>query len=224
MTYGGEDPFGGDPFGGQGSAYGPAQPGHPGAGPAVFPAPASKQPEVNTPATLSIIFAFVFAPAGAVLGHVALSQLRHRQQRGRERAIVGLTISYIIIALAVIALVVWLAMGSGSGSSPTTPSATSTVHAAPLPPRTTVYTPPPAERPTVNVVELRVGDCVEVQQNAPDPSQQNTNFINIYRVTCQVRDGVLQVTQILSTDGCKTSSRLFNPEKTVYACIVDYKG
>lgn len=31
--------------------------------------------EVNTLATLSVVFAFVFAPAGVVLGHVALSQL-----------------------------------------------------------------------------------------------------------------------------------------------------
>ena len=31
---------------------------------------------VNTLATLSLVFAFVFAPAGAILGHLGLAQIR----------------------------------------------------------------------------------------------------------------------------------------------------
>ena len=215
MTYGGgnQDPFGGDPFGGQ-----PPQQGF-ASGTTVFP-PRAPESEVNTLATLSIIFAIVFAPVGAVLGHVALSQIRQRHQRGRERAVIGVTISYIVIALSVIGLVVWMVTSNGSGSSPVSapPSA-----AAP-PPRTTVITPAPPQRPTVSVEDLRVGDCVEVQQNKPDPTQANTDFITVYPVVCEVREGVMQVTQILSTDSCKSPSSLSNNKKTVFACIVDFKG
>jgi hypothetical protein len=215
MTYGGsnQDPFGGDPFGGQ-----PSQQGF-GGGTTVFP-PRAPESEVNTLATLSIIFAVVFAPVGAVLGHLALSQIRQRHQRGRERAVIGVTISYIVIALTVIGLVVWVVTSNGSTPSPLSPS---TPAVASPPPRTTVITPPPPQRPTVNVEELRVGDCVEVQQNKPDPNEANTDFITVYPVSCEVREGVMQVTQILSTDSCKSPS-LSNQKKTVFACIVDFKG
>ena len=160
MTHGGygggqPDPFGPDPFGGPPSTQGFSPPPvtqgfSPGQG---FPPPSgTPHGEVNTLATLSIVFAFVFAPAGAALGHVALSQIKQRGQRGRERAIVGLTLSYVIIVLAVIALLIWLvtANGSKSPSMPTSTKATQTTTAPPArPPQTTVITPPPAQRPTV---------------------------------------------------------------------------
>ncbi len=38
--------------------------------------------DAKTLATLSIVFAFVFAPVGAVLGHLALSRIKHRQTAG----------------------------------------------------------------------------------------------------------------------------------------------
>jgi hypothetical protein len=49
--------------------------------------------------TLSIVFAFVFAPVGAVLGHLPLSQIKAATQQGRNRALVGLTLSYVFILL-----------------------------------------------------------------------------------------------------------------------------
>ncbi|WP_198344360.1 sensor domain-containing protein [Mycobacterium dioxanotrophicus] len=64
--------------------------------------------EVNEFATLSVIFAFVFAPAGAVLGHLALRKIKRTGEPGRGRAIVGIALSYAIIVLAVVALVLWL--------------------------------------------------------------------------------------------------------------------
>ena len=230
MTHGGygggqPDPFGPDPFGGpppvtQGSATPTGS---------VFP-PTSGTPtrEVNTLATLSIVFAFVFAPAGAVLAHVALSQIKQRGQRGRERAIVGLTVSYVIIVLAVIALVIWLLTANGSQSpslpSSTTATQTTTRAAPPPPPRTTVITPPPVQRPTVRVEELRVGDCVEVQQTQPDPTKgPETDLILIFPVRCEVRDGVFRVDQILSTSSCNGQT-LFNRQETIFACISNYRG
>lgn len=124
--------------------------------------------EANTLATLSVVFAFVLAPAGAVLGHLALSQIKHRPQPGRRRAILGLTFSYVLIVLAVVTLLVWLLLGAGrqtdaaSTTDTLTPSATPSV-------RSTVITPPAQGRLRVSVADLRVGDCVEIQKNEPVP-------------------------------------------------------
>src|SRR3954454_22367931 len=74
------------------------------------PAPPSLQ-ETNTFATLSVVFAVVFAPVGAVLGHLGLSQIRRTGQRGRDRALIGLTLSYAFIVIAVAALVIWAVVG-----------------------------------------------------------------------------------------------------------------
>src|ERR1700742_1184636 len=55
------NPFDANPFGGAPNPYRPPQP----------PPPAS---DSGALATLSVVFAFVFAPVGALLGHLALSQ------------------------------------------------------------------------------------------------------------------------------------------------------
>jgi eukaryotic-like serine/threonine-protein kinase len=106
----GGDPFGDDPFAGDPFAVGPASPTAPGGSAASTP----QQPreETNTLATLSVVFAFVFAPAGAILGHLGLSQINETGERGRDRALVGITLSYVFITVAVVALVVWSAGGN----------------------------------------------------------------------------------------------------------------
>ncbi len=230
MTYGGgpHDPFGGDPFAAPG-----AQPGyHPTAPPQGFGPPPGWSPQpppdrTGTLATLSIVFAFVFAPAGAALGHVALSQINRTHGRGRERAIIGLVLSYLVIVLAILALVWWL-VTDGSGRSSTASTATTAVtHPSPPPrPSTTVITAPPQARPTVSVEELQVGDCIEVQREQVDKDNPKSGFIvTIYRVTCHIGDGVVQVQQILPTESCRTRVSISNiPRNTVYACIDDFKG
>ena len=97
----GGDPFGGDPFAGD-----PFAVGRPGASASQDPARTSHQQETNTLATLSVVFAFVFAPAGVILGLLALSQIHETGDRGRDRALVGVTLSYVFITVAVVALVV----------------------------------------------------------------------------------------------------------------------
>uniref|UniRef100_UPI0012E7AC88 sensor domain-containing protein n=1 Tax=Mycobacterium sp. Marseille-P9652 TaxID=2654950 RepID=UPI0012E7AC88 len=53
------------------------------------------------------VFAFVFAPVGAVLGHLGLAQIRRTGELGRDRAVVGLVLSYALIASTVVALGAW---------------------------------------------------------------------------------------------------------------------
>ncbi|MCB0930042.1 MAG: DUF4190 domain-containing protein [Mycobacterium sp.] len=200
-------------------------------GPGGFPAPTEPQGEVNTLATLSVVFAFVFAPAGALLGHLALNQIKQRNQRGRNRAVLGLTLSYVIIVLLIIALVVWLLLLRGHGESePTVPhqsTTTTTRTTTTAPPRTStsVVTVAPTTRPTVDVEELRVGDCVEIQRLRPNPEDGNSaQFINAYRAACEVRDGVFVVTNVVSAESQCRTSMLYNNEKTVFACYVKYAG
>ncbi|MEV0672085.1 sensor domain-containing protein [Mycobacterium sp. NPDC050441] len=121
MSFGGyggppSDPFGGAPFGGWSG---------PPSGPPTIQVPPPPSQETNQLATLSIVFAFLFAPAGAVLGHVALSQIKRLHQKGRDRAIIGLVLSYVVIVIAVAALVVWLVIprsDTATSSRPTLPA------------------------------------------------------------------------------------------------------
>jgi eukaryotic-like serine/threonine-protein kinase len=125
-----QDPYGQDPL-----SYDPLGrvPVEPPAEPEVFPEALEPppRPAVNTFATLSLVYAFVFAPAGAILGHLGLSQIRRTGQQGRERALLGLTLSYAFIALAVVGLVVWATFAAASSNQTATPTAATT---APPPP------------------------------------------------------------------------------------------
>jgi hypothetical protein len=120
---GGSDPFGGTPFGGNPYGTGPYS------GPPVYsntPPARPPLPPANTLATLSLVFAVIFAPAGAVLGHLGLSQIARTHERGRDRALIGLALSYAVIVGAVIVLLV-----STVGDSGYTTKKRSTVAAPP---------------------------------------------------------------------------------------------
>ena len=75
-----------------------------------YPGYAQQQPAYGYPqargtnvmAILSLVFAFVFAPAGIVLGHVAKKQLRTSGEEGGGLATAGLVLSYIFTGLAVV--------------------------------------------------------------------------------------------------------------------------
>ena len=120
MTIPPQNPFEHNPFGGTPFGSSPT-------GPPVYSTPPVPPPDrqpVNALATLSVVFAFVFAPVGAVLGHLSLRQIRRAGQRGRDRALVGTVLSYaVIIAVAVVALVVWAVQPSSSPkhAAPSTP-------------------------------------------------------------------------------------------------------
>jgi len=101
--------------------------------PVISAPPPPPRQQANTFATLSVVFAFVFAPVGVVLGHLGLSQIRRTGQRGHDRALIGLTLSYAFIVIALVAVVVWAVVRVGPGQSSTvaSPPARSTSPAAP---------------------------------------------------------------------------------------------
>ena len=90
--------------------------------PVISAPPPPPRHKTNTFATLSVVFAFVFAPVGAVLGHLGLSQIRRTGQRGHDRALIGLTLSYALIVIAIVAVVVWAVVRTGPGPSSTVAS------------------------------------------------------------------------------------------------------
>ncbi|RKN23813.1 DUF4190 domain-containing protein [Micromonospora musae] len=64
----------------------------------------------NVLAILSLIFAFVFPPAGIVLGHLGKRQLRTSGEEGDQLATWGLILSYVFTALGLLACCGWLAV------------------------------------------------------------------------------------------------------------------
>jgi eukaryotic-like serine/threonine-protein kinase len=98
------------------------------------------RPTVNTFATLSLVFAFVFAPVGAILGHLGLAQIRRTGELGRDRALVGLSLSYAFITLTVVALAGWATLNtlgavtrSNRAAPATTAAPVTTSESPPLP-------------------------------------------------------------------------------------------
>ncbi|MBV9514273.1 MAG: DUF4190 domain-containing protein, partial [Mycobacteriaceae bacterium] len=176
--------------------------------------------ESSTLATLSVVFAFVCAPVGIALGHLALSQIRLRGQGGRERALVGLTVSYAISFVAVMSLIVMAAAASsGDVSSSASPSTSTAPTSAAAQPTTTEVTPTPPKTQTVNVDDLQVGDCVEVEQTGPDPNRPGYDFIKVYSAACQPGDNIYRVDRITSRAEDCPKTFLVNTSENLYACI-----
>ncbi len=124
-------PFSYDPLGRVPYVDPPVEP------PVFTPPPAPPhRPPVNTLATLSLVFAFVFAPVGAILGHLGLAQIRRTGELGRDRALAGVALSYVFISLTVLALVTWAILAAdltASRSGRTAAPATTTTAAPPGP-------------------------------------------------------------------------------------------
>lgn len=144
-----QDPFGDNPF-----TYDPlgrVPYPDPLAGPPIFapPPPPPYRPRVNTLATLSLVFAFVFAPAGAVLGHLGLAQIRRSGELGRDRALAGVALSYSFITLTVLALVAWATLAAFPSNRTAGPASTTT--------STTPEAPPPPTVVPDNIITLLPG-------------------------------------------------------------------
>ncbi|MCO1595293.1 DUF4190 domain-containing protein [Micromonospora sp. RHAY321] len=88
------------------------QPPYPPQGPYGQYGPPSSGPGrgTNVLAILSLVFAFVFPPAGAVLGHVAKRQIRTSGEEGDQLATWGLILGYVFTGITVLACCGWLAL------------------------------------------------------------------------------------------------------------------
>ena len=88
--------------------YGPLPYGPPhGYGPPPGYPPPYGRP-TNTMAILALVLAFVFAPAGLVLGIIARKQIRQTGEDGDGLALAGIIVGGIFTALFVLVIVVWI--------------------------------------------------------------------------------------------------------------------
>lgn len=191
--------------------------------PANYPRPQAPTGEINTLATLSVVFAFTLPPAGAIIGHLALAQLKQRRQPGRSRALLGLTVSYSLIVLWTVALAVWLTVGVADDVTATTVTRTVTTTSTNVSTSTAVKTPEPVDRPTVTVFDVEQGDCVEIQQMGPSPDHPDADSIRMFAADCTSGNGVFQVTKIVNaiTD-CGNGMFLTDSEELRVACVAAY--
>ncbi|MCU1669477.1 MAG: conserved rane protein of unknown function [Blastococcus sp.] len=96
--------------------YGPP-PGYPQGYGVQFYAPR----QTNTMAILALVMAFVFAPAGVVLGIIARKQIRQTGEDGAGLALGGIIVGSIATALFLLFIVVWIVFVAtiASSSNPT---------------------------------------------------------------------------------------------------------
>ncbi len=85
------------------------QPVTPPAQPQLPPPPPSQYPArgTNTLAILALVASFVIAPAGIVLGAIALQEIRRTGEEGRGLALAGLWIGIVFCAVILIFVIVW---------------------------------------------------------------------------------------------------------------------
>jgi hypothetical protein len=120
QPYGQPPPYGA-PSSGQ--PYGQPQYGQqPGYGQPYAQQPYMAQAPTNTMAILSLVFAFVFAPAAIVMGHVAKKQIRQTGESGEGLATAGLWLGYIftsiyLVICAFYIIIAIFAIGSSTGST-----------------------------------------------------------------------------------------------------------
>jgi hypothetical protein len=161
----GPGPFQTNPFGG-GSLAPQQQP--------TRPPPGSPRDEANVLATLSVVFAFVFAPAGLILGHLGLTQIRRTGQRGRDRALVGVTLSYVFITALVVALIVAAVMPDTNSTQAASQKTTTTKP----PPPTVAPSAMDGLLPTLDDVKNFAGDdalTVRLTKHQPTPDSSRGN-------------------------------------------------
>jgi hypothetical protein len=162
----GYNPFSYDPLGRVPFDSPPVQP-------PVFmaPPPLPYPPPVNPYATLSLIFAFVFAPAGAILGHLGLAQIRRTGELGRNRALIGVALSYSFITLTVLGLVAWATLAAGDSDQTAAP--TSTTASAPPPPTVAPEAAPTLLPGVGDLKKITGDDNLEAGQTWDHPSRSS---------------------------------------------------
>jgi hypothetical protein len=92
----GQQPYGQQQYGQQ--PYG-QQPGY---------APQAYARPTNTMAILALVMAFVFAPAGLILGIVARRQIKQTGEEGEGLALAGIIVGGLFTAIFVLLIVIWI--------------------------------------------------------------------------------------------------------------------
>lgn len=91
----------------QANQYG-APPAPPQAPAAAYTQTQGSSQSTNVMAISALIFAFVFAPAGIVLGHIGLNQIKKTGEAGRGLALTGTILGYVFTGIGLLFLVFYV--------------------------------------------------------------------------------------------------------------------
>jgi hypothetical protein len=213
------DPFGPPPV----PASGPPGTAQFGQGASIGPPYGPTPPtDYNTFAVLSPIFAVVVPPAGVVLGHLALPQIRRTGERGRPAAIAGMVIGYLMCVVLIAALIWWLTSDSGSGSTASLSPTASTYQVPPNTRGSTVTSvAPPSTIPRIklDLAAVPIGTCVEIQLR----SDEGSDALDLFKVDCAHKEGVYTVTARASaTYECRSVYVAAPPDHSFALCLNPY--
>jgi hypothetical protein len=186
------------------------------------PYPPAKQ-SYNTLAVLSPVCAVVFPPVGAVLGHLALLQMRRSGEPGRTAAIWGLILGYLLTAALVLGLLVW-AVSKPAETVRSAPAADGTATVAPwqedLPPVvvTSVAPPPIKPRNKLDLATVTVGTCAEIQKR-----DVGDDALDLFGVPCEHRQGVYTVVARVNDDSnCQSTYIAAPPDHSFALCLNEF--
>ena len=198
---------------------GPFRPGAP-IGPSYGPPPSA---DYNTFAVLSPIFAVVVPPAGVVLGHLALPQIRRTGERGRPAAIAGMVIGYLMCVVLIAALIWWLTSDSGSNTTAASISPTASTYQVPSNTRgstvTSVAPPSTVPRIKLDLATVPIGTCVEIQLR----SDEGSDALDLFKVDCEHKEGVYTVTaRVSATYECRSVYVAAPPDHSFALCLNPY--
>lgn len=179
------------------------------------------EPRHNTLAVLSPVFAVVFPPAGVVLGHWALAQMRRSGEPGRTAAIWGLILGYLLTAALILGLIFWAATNAGE-TAQSTSTATATVLPLPqdLPPVvvTSVAPPPSSPRVKLDLATVTAGTCAEIQKR-----DVGDDALDLFGVPCEHRQGVYTVVARVATDSnCQSTYIAAPPDHSFALCLNEF--
>jgi hypothetical protein len=226
MTHGGDpfDPQPGDPFASPHAAPGSGHTSPTTAG-WLFGSRQHQPPQrshYNTLGVLAPIFAVVAPPAGVVLAHLALPQIHRRGERGRWAAIWGLVIGYTLCAALIAGGAVWVTSGFRSAPTSSPPSTSSmAAPAPPLPPSivTSVTPAPTTPRVKLDLAQVVVGTCAEIQLRGAD----SDDALDLFGVPCEHRDGVYTVrARVAAGSDCRSTYIAAPPDHSFALCLNRY--
>jgi hypothetical protein len=179
--------------------------------------------DYNTFAVLSPIFAVVVPPAGVVLGHLALPQIRRTGERGHTAAIAGLVIGYLMCVVLIAALIWWLTSDSGSNTTTASISPTASTYQMPSTTRastvTSVAPPTTVPRIKLDLATVPIGACVEIQLR----SDEGSDALDLFKADCKHKEGVYTVTARVSTNyECRSVYVAAPPDHSFALCLNPY--
>jgi len=219
------DPNAGDPFATPSTAPGT---GHTPPASSAWPFGSSlpqlpQQPRYNTRAVLAPIFAVLLPPAGVVLAHMAMPQLRRGGERGRWAAIWGMIVGYVLCVALIAGAAAWATSG-GSTTAPSSSTAAATGTAKPIQPMppsviTSVAPAPTSPRVKLDLAQVAVGTCVEIQLRGGE----SDDALDLFGVACEHRDGVYTVVSRARADAdCQSTYVAAPPDHSFALCLNRY--